>query len=193
MVGNCHMTTGREAYVDELKKYIDVDIYGHCGKEVKCGEFGELHVDCVKEFIGQYKFYLAFENSFCDDYYTEKLTKLIGVDTIPVVMGMANYTEILTQGTFLDVRNYTSPQKLAKHLLFLSKNDVAYSQYIERKRSAKCAESFPNNYLCRVCRYLHKHRDQVQMIPDARKLWGTKERCQDREQFFTGIADTILH
>lgn len=31
-VSNCEAPSGRNAYVDQLKKYIDVDVYGKCGQ-----------------------------------------------------------------------------------------------------------------------------------------------------------------
>ena len=192
MVSNCKFTSGREIYVEELQKYMDIDVYGSCGKGIQCGPFGQLNVTCVKEFISHYKFYLAFENSFCENYYTEKLTKLIGVNTIPVVMGLVNYTEVMPPGSFIDVRDYSSPKQLAEHLQYLSKNDTAYNQYIERKRSVICTELFPNKFMCRLCYYLHMHKNEMQTIPDARRLWGVKERCKSPEDFFHGIADTII-
>ncbi|ELU06051.1 hypothetical protein CAPTEDRAFT_76756, partial [Capitella teleta] len=134
MVSNCNFTSGREYYVREMQKYIDVDIYGECGNGNVCGEYKELRQDCVQQFIGKYKFYLSFENSFCDDYYTEKISKLIGVDTIPVVMGLTNYTAILTPGTFIDVRDFSSVKSLTDYLTYLQKNNTAFHEIIERRR-----------------------------------------------------------
>lgn len=61
IVSNCHAESKREQYVNELKKYIDVDIYGSCaflwGILKKCDD------TCLEMIEGQYKFYLAFENS----------------------------------------------------------------------------------------------------------------------------------
>ena len=71
---------------NELKRYIPVDIHGYCGKGLTCGAYGLLNGSCVSSLLSQYKFYLAFENSFCEDYYTEKIRKTLRVDTIPVVM-----------------------------------------------------------------------------------------------------------
>lgn len=68
-VSNCGARNGRRKYADALAKFIDIDIYGTCGplscprsKADEC--FGMLNRD--------YKFYLAFENSNCRDYITEK-------------------------------------------------------------------------------------------------------------------------
>jgi len=68
-VSNCESESLREKYVQTMKKYIDVDVYGKCGDHV-CwvGEQDE----CYNILERDYKFYLAFENSFCRDYVTEK-------------------------------------------------------------------------------------------------------------------------
>ena len=65
---NCGGRNGRYEFIKDLKKYIPVDIYGACGP-LKCP--GHFNKDCLA--INDYKFYLAFENSNCDDYVTEKV------------------------------------------------------------------------------------------------------------------------
>lgn len=69
-VSNCRITkSGRNEYAKELAKYIDVDVFGRCGK-LKCPSFdGE---DCDEMLRKDYKFYLAFENHKCKEYITEK-------------------------------------------------------------------------------------------------------------------------
>ena len=37
-------------------------------------------------------FYLAFENSKCDDYVTEKFFATSKMDIVPIVMGGSNYS-----------------------------------------------------------------------------------------------------
>ena len=65
---NCGGSNHRYKYIKKLQKYIPVDIYGRCGK-LKCP--GHFNNDC--KLLDDYKFYLAFENSNCDDYITEKV------------------------------------------------------------------------------------------------------------------------
>ncbi len=69
-VSNCGSKTGRLAYVKELQKYIQVDIYGICGP-LQC-PISE-HKKCLEMLRKKYKFYLSLENSACQDYITEKL------------------------------------------------------------------------------------------------------------------------
>ena len=68
-----------------MKDIIDVDIFGNCG-DLKLTRGFESKV------LSDYKFYLAFENSKCPDYVTEKLFRVINSDfsenpPVPVVMG----------------------------------------------------------------------------------------------------------
>lgn len=68
-VSNCKAKSGRGEYIQELSRHVTVDIYGNCGDHV-CPR----SKDCFREVAEpDYFFYLSFENSFCEDYVTEKL------------------------------------------------------------------------------------------------------------------------
>ena len=54
-------------------RYINVDIYGRCGK-LTCRKSDEKR--CGEMLDTDYKFYLSFENSLCKDYVTEKFFKV---------------------------------------------------------------------------------------------------------------------
>ena len=58
----------RLEYVKELEKHIDLHFYGRQGK-MNCP--GYMQNDC--KVLEEYKFYLAFENSNCEDYVSEKV------------------------------------------------------------------------------------------------------------------------
>lgn len=68
-VSNCNTNNKRLQYAKELAKYIPVDIYGKCGT-LKCPR--SRSDECFQMLNDDYKFYLAFENSNCVDYITEK-------------------------------------------------------------------------------------------------------------------------
>lgn len=67
-VSNCYTSNSRLSYAQQLAKFIQVDIYGGCGTLV-CPRDDER---CSSMLNEDYKFYLAFENSNCRDYITEK-------------------------------------------------------------------------------------------------------------------------
>ena len=68
-VSNCR-SSQRMKYARSLQEYLTVDIYGKCG-EHECST--EHRQSCFHELKKHYKFYLAFENTNCVDYITEKL------------------------------------------------------------------------------------------------------------------------
>ena len=68
-VSNCGARNGRLQFAKELGKFVSVDIYGRCGP-LKCPR--NRAADCFKKLNRDYKFYLAFENSNCKSYITEK-------------------------------------------------------------------------------------------------------------------------
>lgn len=95
IVSNCYTTTERRPFVYELQRQLEkyghtVDIYGECGG-MECPT-GERMKECYDKIETDYYFYLAFENSFCEDYVTEKILHGLNHYAVPVVLGGANYT-----------------------------------------------------------------------------------------------------
>ena len=69
LVSHCTTVINREGYVDKLKGYINITQYGRCNDEDCSRKNGN---ECFKELAKTHMFYIAFENSICDDYATEK-------------------------------------------------------------------------------------------------------------------------
>ncbi|KAK3895352.1 hypothetical protein Pcinc_000942 [Petrolisthes cinctipes] len=114
MVSHCGTDSGRELYVKELRQYIDVDIYGKCGKLV-CGK--NHNEFCYTDVLAPtYKFYLAFENNVCQDYLIEKVWLPLKHGLVPVVYGGANYSIFLPPHSYIDATHLT-PNQLAKLLI----------------------------------------------------------------------------
>ena len=67
-VSNCLAPSGRDEYVAKMQKDSRVDVYGQCSENPAL-TYGSTE---EKNTLSQYKFYLAFENSNCKDYITEK-------------------------------------------------------------------------------------------------------------------------
>jgi alpha-1,3-fucosyltransferase len=77
LVSNCNDTKSfRNELADGLRRNgIEITVYGRCGIKV---------VGDGYKVSGQAKFALAFENSLCTDYVTEKLFVMFPYDIIPV-------------------------------------------------------------------------------------------------------------
>ena len=78
LVSHCETDNKREDYVKSLQKYIPVDIFGKCGQTLNDSGIGWERIKVFEKMSLNYKFYLAFENSNCHDYVTEKFYKTMG-------------------------------------------------------------------------------------------------------------------
>lgn len=92
MVSHCE-TPWRFFYARHLKKELGqyghkLDIYGRCG--VPCPR--DRMEECLALIESDYYFYLAFENSFHEDYVTEKISVALEHFAVPVVFGGGNYS-----------------------------------------------------------------------------------------------------
>ncbi len=92
LISNCQNNSRRLDYIRELRTHrIQIDVYGRCGNK-KCPNFKDKS-ECKKYLANEYMFYLAFENSLCDDYITEKFFSTLKLNIIPVVLGSGKYEE----------------------------------------------------------------------------------------------------
>lgn len=177
---NCGGQNHRWDYVRELQKHMMVDIYGGCGTHTCPGHFTR---DCP--VIGDYKFYLAFENSDCAEYITEKMWwNAYHKETVPVVMGArkSDYERLCPPNSFIHVDDFESPADLARYLSFLMNNDTAYNSFFEWKRKYKVLNEHgyfgsPSLHLCRMCEALNRRRSP-KTYTDLSSFWNPKTDCR---------------
>ncbi|XP_057370919.1 alpha-(1,3)-fucosyltransferase C-like [Daphnia carinata] len=180
-VSHCYTQSRREKYVSILRQYIPVDIYGGCySHHCPMNESAFLSTDpCYDMLDSNYKFYLAFENSFCVDYVTEKFFDILQRRIIPVVMGGANYSAIAPPHSYIDALLY-SPRQLADYLKLLASNDKLYNEYFWWKPHFKVVRRYPrlaSNALCSLCEKLHLNKTQS-VYHDLATGWSHKTQCK---------------
>ena len=139
-VSNCDSHSGREEYVNELRSQpgIHVDIYGRCSS-VFHSHIVPLQCqkgipDCMKPIFSNYRFYLAFENSKCDTYITEKYwVNGLNGQAVPIVLGAdrKQYQRIAIPNSYIHVDDYPTVKELAIELHRLNKNDSEYVKYLQ--------------------------------------------------------------
>nr|KAG5685560.1 hypothetical protein BaRGS_032422 [Batillaria attramentaria] len=158
-VSNCNRPESkRKEYAEELSKFIDVDIYGRCGP-LDCPK--ENQSQCINLLNSTYRYYLAFENSFCKDYVTEKIfDQFKGVHVIPVVRGGADYKKIFPDGTYINAADFKRPADLADHLKRLGSDLDAYSAMLRRKSRYRYKDMHPQAY-CKLCELLHSPKEKT--------------------------------
>ena len=171
VVSNCKTQSEREKYVNELKRHIDVDIYG------KCGTLPCVSQNCFAMINHTYKFYLAFENSICDDYITEKLYRTMGMGgIIPVVLGGANYSQLVPPHSVINVMDYSSPRALAEYLYKLDRNDTLYNEYFQWQDHYVTGHE--ETIWCRLCKYLHANINQTKVYGNIREWYSAAKQCR---------------
>lgn len=179
-MSHCETQSQRLEYANEMNKYVPVDVYGACGPN-KCPMKDEnrfLSKACREHLSREYMFFLSFENSFCDDYVTEKLFDSILYDSIPVVLGIGNYEKWLPKSAYINALDFQSPRHLSNYLLYLSKNATAYNSYFKWKKYIQ----FTNNEyksFCDMCIKLHLEDYfgiEKSIIKDL--AWEQKRNCK---------------
>ena len=117
----------RKEYIEELGKHIEVHHYGKFNRNRTLQE--DLGGRTKLETYARYKFCLAFENSVCDDYVTEKFFDPLIAGSIPVYYGAENIYEFSPhRDAFVNVRDFESPKDLAAHLNILCNDEELYRQ-----------------------------------------------------------------
>ena len=154
-VSNCRTQSRREQYVQELQKYIDVDIFGPC-QTLRCPP-GNPRDGCLGLLNTTYYFYLSFENSLCRDYVTEKFFKVFdNINVIPVVRGGTDYEQYFPPNTFINTADFESPQHLATHLKTLMTDTKRYGEMLRTKDNFLLKSARPGgDGMCDLCRRLH--------------------------------------
>ncbi|KAI9318607.1 hypothetical protein BX666DRAFT_1929715 [Dichotomocladium elegans] len=197
IASNCDAWNGRHHYVKELMKYIKVDSYGGCLNNKVYPENTERLA-----LMGMYKFYLAIENSNCEDYVTEKLFDTFQASTVPIVDGPRSYTPFIpTQRSVIRMDAYPDPRELADYIQFLDKNDTAYLEYLSYRRDADSVPAVErveapfytnwsswelhNNraYFCSICRgiapwWRARHDENIELPNDMDAYLRTDLSCR---------------
>ncbi|KAH9494489.1 hypothetical protein Btru_020130 [Bulinus truncatus] len=131
-----------------MQKYIDVDVLGFCGNSTSC--VGQ-RVPCLESVFRPYRFYLAFENSQCSGYITEKFFKVFAPDIhiVPVVLGRVDLEKYFPPKTFVDVGNFATPRDLSLNLLKLGSNLTAYGEFLEAMDEYHGVDCY--DHFCTMC------------------------------------------
>jgi len=148
----------------------------------------------------QYKFYLSFENSFCNDYgtipkildlfsilliflklVTEKFFSILKMDVVPVVFGAADYRSIAPEHSYIDALAFSSPAKLAEYLHLLDSNDELYLDYLEWKSNYRVeagVEQMARHAFCDLCAKLNREDEPRKVYEFMAPYWSVSTQCK---------------
>eukprot|EP01084_Bolivina_argentea_P257177 433226_1 len=140
---NCRAANGREKYLAELFKYIPSHSLGPClylnPSNVKIPPRSNYLFD-ISNIVSNYKFYMAIENSNCEGYITEKLSKSLEATTIPIVFsvnGIPEYHKILPVHSYINAANFDSAKDLAQYLKMVASNETLYNSFFDFKSTER--------------------------------------------------------
>ena len=186
IASDCYTRSNREEYIKILQKYIDVDVVGKCSagkKEWNCGK-RYVHDDCYN-VLNDYKFFLAFESSLCEDYITEKIFENYNYDVVIVVRGgnfRNNTSQVLQGATYINVDSFESIEALGLYLQELGRDVHQYASILESK-SRTVALPFHHVYqnsLCTLCDTIHSMSSgngQYKHYTDLREFYSEDTYC----------------
>ncbi|XP_020636917.3 3-galactosyl-N-acetylglucosaminide 4-alpha-L-fucosyltransferase FUT3 [Pogona vitticeps] len=155
----------RVKYYEELKKYIQVDLYGRGHSPLSGSQ--------LLSTLSQYKFYLAFENSQHEDYISEKVWRNAFLSgAVPVVLGPSrkNYESHIPPDSFIHVDDFSSPRELAGFLQELDKNATRYESYFQWRSRLRSVNYKSWGYqFCKACQALQQKPAIYQTLPELSK------------------------
>lgn len=112
------------------------------------------NVTCVRNMDKIYRYYASFENTLCAGYLTEKVSKVLTKNLIPLIYSGAKIEHFLPPKSYINVEDFGSIKNLTDYLNFLSKNPKEYIKYFWWKRYYTI-ERAPTRY-CEICQLVHK-------------------------------------
>ena len=152
-VSNCADQLQRYKIIRELSKYVKVDEFGHCSGKVVCNS--NVPFEKCMNIFRPYKFYLAFENTVCRDYISEKFWMAQNVKhQIPVIAVSQHTTDILPPKSYLNLFDFPSIKALADEMVRVGNNATLFNSYFDWKRYYKPS---PSGF-CTFCNALHENR-----------------------------------
>ena len=193
IVSHCDTASQREDYVYQLRKYIPVDVFG--GKCIEpnsptCDQpYSISRLDnCTRRVQQHYKFYLAFENQFCNDYVTEKFFQRME-HSVVITLGQANYSNVAPPHSSISVFDFESAKDLAAYLHELDREDARYLSYFWWKDFYRVhnprwdLDHARNNFgrsMCRLCEKLHDEKEPPKVYHNLYRWWRESAECGKR-------------
>lgn len=160
VISNWSESHARVALYYQLRRYIQIDVYGRAGRPVPVGT-------SVVHLIGRYTFYLALENSQHTDYITEKLWNAVKAGAVPVVLGPSrqNYERFLPPEAFIHVDDFSTVRELARYLLMLRRSPAKMRRHLDWRGSYSLHQpAFWDEHYCTACRAVRSARGSTDVV-----------------------------
>ncbi|CAD5219285.1 unnamed protein product [Bursaphelenchus xylophilus] len=168
-VGSGSRAQSRSQASQWSEKYLDIDLFGKCVNR-SCDN------DCYKEKMKSYRFYLAFENSVCLDYITEKFYQFH--ELVPIVLKKDDYRN-LPPKSFIALDDFASFKSFASFIKYLMTDDEAYAEYLMWKYDYEKRHTGTGDQFCTICQYVARNRSP-KSYKNIQSFWNSTKTC-DRD------------
>lgn len=146
----------RILFFKALSKYKKVDSVGKV-----LNNMGNTFIENKMDFINNYKFTIAFENSTYPGYSTEKLIQPLLQGSIPIYWGDTEIECDINPDCFINVHNFKSYEDVVDRITDIDKDDVLWEKYIK-------APIFRNNVI-------PEHFKEEKFISFFREIFTSKK------------------
>ncbi|GMT08961.1 hypothetical protein PFISCL1PPCAC_258, partial [Pristionchus fissidentatus] len=108
VISNCRTDSGRETLIDILQSHLKITLFGDCYG-------GDIEEHEMEQMINSHRFFLAVENSACDEYVTEKAFRYRSL-IVPIVLSRRLTGDVLPADPFIAIDDFDNVTQLADHL-----------------------------------------------------------------------------
>ena len=171
IVSNCYDDARRYRVARTIKKYISVNIYGHCGEPCPKGSFSECN-----NLFNISKFYLALENSDCKDYISEKFWRSLERHQIPIVAWKygSQFKHLVPPHSYINVYDFPDLDTAGKYIAEVDSNETLYNSYFEWLKEYTVSGE---NAWCQICKKLKDGTIRYQSYHDLQG-WFEHDMCR---------------
>jgi len=144
----------RNRFIEELQKHMEVQVHGSCATQKYSLSVPEGNGKNLKQFVSNFKFFIAVENIGTNGYVSEKPFLPLGSGAIPVYLGASEANKLPKldghSKWFINARDFESVETLANHLKELASNKTKFLEYLQWQDYAQSGGVYmpnaPNNF-----------------------------------------------
>ncbi len=174
----------RDSFFHALSKYKKVQSAGNHLRNTesfdipgKPSENGRRRI----EFLAGHKFTIAFENSECPGYTTEKIVDAFSARTIPIYWGNPRIVEDFNPDSFINTYDFEDQRSLVEEVARIDKDDARYLQIINQPVLAD-ANHQNKFFQDRLNNFLHNIVDQPVTSARRRTKYGRARIVETRQK-----------
>ena len=137
----------------KLSKYKKVDSYGRILNNTNL-KSKRYQYDFNLSVYKEYKFVICFENSYAEDYITEKLPNAMLGNSIPIYRGASNVSDYFNTKSFINYDDYGSYDKMIEKIIELDCDDEKYYEFLKLPWMTKQNKKNVENKLEKLKKFL---------------------------------------